>query len=77
MPIRSITRESTYDKFIYSGEGTPQPCFANLFNTLQGIQKGSEKDTFGWCTLIEEPGSYMVKVPSQGNDETRKFTPID
>jgi branched-chain amino acid aminotransferase len=64
VPIKSITRRSTSDRFTYLENCVEDgSCFARLFNALTGIQRGTSPDPFGWCTIIEAPESYMA-VPT-------------
>ncbi|KFY49266.1 hypothetical protein V495_00647 [Pseudogymnoascus sp. VKM F-4514 (FW-929)] len=62
VPIRSITRRSRDDTFPYIKEDTeePGPVFTKLLTTLQDIQRGKAKDSYGWCELVKEPeaGKY-------------------
>ncbi|KAI9831484.1 MAG: hypothetical protein M1826_003374 [Phylliscum demangeonii] len=54
LPIRSITRKSTGDKFLYQDGGDrPGPRSVRLAARLQDIQKGRVPDPFGWCMTVE------------------------
>lgn len=53
--IRSITSMSTGEVFVYRKEGEDQgPLSQILLKILKGIQRGTGKDKFGWCTTIKE-----------------------
>lgn len=70
LPIKSITRNSTSDKFIYqNGADQPGPCTLKLSETIKGIQKGKIEDTFGWCVVVEETtlGETNVDVQMIGD----------
>jgi branched-chain amino acid aminotransferase len=56
VPIRSITRESRSETFTYipAGSEEPGPIFAKLLTTLQGVQLGKIKDTFGWNSEVKQ-----------------------
>lgn len=62
VPIRSITRRSRDDVFEYINENSeePGPVFSELLKKLQNIQRGIEKDPYGWCEVVAEPeqGKY-------------------
>lgn len=70
LPIKSITRKSTSDKFIYqNGADQPGPCTLKLSETIKGIQKGKIADQFGWCVRVEETTLAEVKVDVPMNGE--------
>jgi branched-chain amino acid aminotransferase len=49
LPIKSITRKSTSDKFVYGdGSSEPGPVALRLGKTIEAIQKGKVEDQFGW-----------------------------
>lgn len=56
VPIRSITRKSTNDKFSYLPEGSdePGPIFNKMIAALKGIQLGKIKGPEGWCVPVTE-----------------------
>lgn len=55
VPIRSISRKSTLDKFSYlKGANEPRPAFLKLITTLQNIQHGKVEDSFGWLEPVQE-----------------------
>ena len=61
VPIKSITMRSKEDKFVYQdGADEPGPACVRLLETLQGIQQGKIKDSFGWLEFVEE-----AKIPEQ------------
>jgi len=65
LPIKSITRKTTRDKFIYQG-GSPEagPCCVKLSNLLKDIQKGRAEDTFGWLMRVDDMKDYPdLRVP--------------
>lgn len=70
LPIKSITRKSTSDKFVYqNGADQPGPCTLKLSETIKGIQKGKIEDTFGWCVAVEETTLGETKVDVQMNGD--------
>jgi branched-chain amino acid aminotransferase len=55
LPVKSITRKSTSDKFVYQdGANEAGPCGAKLSAMLRAIQKGKIEDTYGWCVNVTE-----------------------
>ena len=61
VPIKSITMRSKEDIFVYQdGADEPGPACVRLLETLQGIQQGKIKDSFGWLEFVEE-----AKIPEQ------------
>jgi branched-chain amino acid aminotransferase len=56
VPIRSITRQSSSETFTYipAGSEEPGPIFVKLLTTLQGVQLGKIKDTFGWNSEVKQ-----------------------
>jgi len=56
VPIKSLTRESTgkTSQYIPEDSEEPGPVFTKLITTLQGIQLGKIKDTFGWTVPVTE-----------------------
>ncbi|KAL3427033.1 branched-chain amino acid aminotransferase [Phlyctema vagabunda] len=55
VPIRSISRKSTCDKFVYIDEGKgPGPGFERLLSAYDGIVKGKIEDPFGWLEEVPE-----------------------
>ena len=76
LPIKSITRKSTSDKFIYqNGADQPGPCTLKLAETIKGIQKGKIEDTFGWCAVVEETTLGDKKLDEQINGEASAEAP--
>ncbi|KAF2175158.1 branched-chain amino acid aminotransferase II [Zopfia rhizophila CBS 207.26] len=72
VPIKSITRKSTPDKFIYqNGNKEPGPCARKLAAMLQDIHKGRAKDTFGWLT------EKMALPPQWGVEYIGIITPMN
>jgi branched-chain amino acid aminotransferase len=56
VPIKSITRKSTSDKFVYqNGSTEPGPCAQLLGALLDDIYKGKTEDKFGWLAKVKEP----------------------
>lgn len=67
VPIKSITMRSKNDKFTYGdGSEEPGPCCIKLLTTLQGIQQGKIKDSFGWLDNVEEAGGYSEPTVAKG-----------
>ncbi|OJJ94688.1 hypothetical protein ASPACDRAFT_37467, partial [Aspergillus aculeatus ATCC 16872] len=54
VPIRSIERKSTGDRFVYTEEKTAGPVCQKLYAELTSIQRGEAEDSFGWCREIEQ-----------------------
>jgi hypothetical protein len=53
VPIRSISRKSTKDKFSYSEQDNESgPVFVKLLTTLTDIQQGKMEDKFGWLESV-------------------------
>jgi hypothetical protein len=65
LPIKSITRKTTGDKFVYR-DGSPEagPCCVKLSNLLKDIQKGRAEDMFGWRMRVDVMKDYIdMPVP--------------
>ncbi|RFU80499.1 branched-chain amino acid aminotransferase ii [Trichoderma arundinaceum] len=57
--IKSITRKSTQDKFVYLETGIEAgPCAQRLSAMLHDIYKGKEEDPFGWCAKVRRPAGF-------------------
>jgi branched-chain amino acid aminotransferase len=70
VPIKSITKKSTSDKFVYQNSSTePGPCTKTLGNLLDDIYKGKIEDKFGWLVKVEEP-NVKTNGTCQVNDQT-------
>ncbi|KAJ8120307.1 hypothetical protein ONZ43_g2951 [Nemania bipapillata] len=55
VPIKSITRKSTGDVFLYNSASDERgPCCTKLLSILKDIQQGNVEDRFGWCTKVVE-----------------------
>jgi branched-chain amino acid aminotransferase len=55
VPIRSITRPSTGQKFVFGGKVEEKYAFGQqLARTIADIQRGVAADKFGWCWGVEE-----------------------
>lgn len=55
LPIKSISRKSTDQKFVYqNGSDAMGPRSSLLFETLKNIQQGRAEDIFGWTTSVVE-----------------------
>lgn len=67
VPIKSITMRSCQDKFVYGGND-PGPICLQLLNTLQGIQQGKIKDTFGWLEYVKEATSFTQPGGGKGTE---------
>lgn len=62
MSIKSITRKSTSDKFLYqSAAETMGPCAKQLSTFLHDIYKGKIEDEFGWCVKVQDPVSLRKR----------------
>jgi branched-chain amino acid aminotransferase len=70
VPIKSITRLSTNDKFLYQshegGATKPGPAFVKLLSTLKGIQLGKIEDKSGWLQKVAEPDQSLYTVRQEG-----------
>lgn len=64
VPVRSITRPSTTEKFVYDTINGPGPCGTRLLSTLQDIQRGRTLDLFGWNDMLYE----TVEVDTAAKD---------
>ncbi|KAJ6441491.1 branched-chain amino acid aminotransferase [Purpureocillium lavendulum] len=64
--IKSITRRSTSDKFVYeSATDGMGPYARQLSKLLHGIYKGELEDTFGWRTRVLDPTSLKRKATDE------------
>lgn len=55
VPIASITRKSTIEKFIYqNGDRAPGPCAQLLSQMLDDIYRGRVEDRFGWLLPVSK-----------------------
>ncbi|KAI9814814.1 MAG: hypothetical protein M1827_003080 [Pycnora praestabilis] len=71
VPIKSITLKSKNEKFTYQNESDePGPVCVKFLTTLQGIQKGKIKDTFGWLEQVKQPKGYGGKATTSNGDIT-------
>ncbi|KAI9677274.1 MAG: hypothetical protein M1829_002616 [Trizodia sp. TS-e1964] len=61
VPIKSITRLSSNEKFDYLSGEEPGPCFTFLLDKLKGIQLGKLPDPHGWCVKVNEAKGYKVR----------------
>lgn len=53
VPIKSITKESTGEKFVFNGgSAEPGSCAAELTSALTDMQKGRSADDFGWRVRV-------------------------
>lgn len=66
VPIKSITMRSRDDKFEYIKDDEPGPVCMRFLKKLQGIQRGMEKDEFGWCEIVEAPEEGFTKRQVSG-----------
>lgn len=78
VPIRSITRESASETSTYlpADSDEPGPVFTKLISTLQGVQLGKIKDTFGWNSEVKQvdvkkyaPGESTNGVADENVDQ--------
>ncbi|KAH8723183.1 aminotransferase [Phaeosphaeriaceae sp. PMI808] len=73
VPIKSITRESTGDKFVFNGGSTETgPCASELTAALTDMQKGKSSDDFGWRVRVEDIVEAEIPVQKQA-----KFNVMD
>ena len=72
VPIRSITRKSTNEKFSYLPDGSnePGPIFAKILVALKGIQLGKIKAPEGWTVPITEVDFKKYCKQANGNNGT-------
>ncbi|KAL4884459.1 aminotransferase [Aspergillus karnatakaensis] len=70
VPIRSITRRSTGDKFEYeSGEGAQGGEIAiKLLQTLKGIQLGKVEENLGWNLVVRAPPEGFLEAAEGKGD---------
>lgn len=67
LPIKSITLRSKNEKILYrDGSDDYGPACLKLLTTLQGIQQGKIKDTFGWLEYVGEPKDFPPKPATNG-----------
>ncbi|EKG18858.1 hypothetical protein MPH_03874 [Macrophomina phaseolina MS6] len=68
VPIRSITRQSLDQKFVYQGgSNAAGPCCQKLLQALQDIQRGVSHDAFGWREQVSPPDGTVVCEDDVGN----------
>ena len=61
VPIRSISRQSTSDRFVYlEHDSEPGPCAKLLADMLSNIYKGTVEDRFWWLFKVKEPNLKTV-----------------
>ncbi|CEL06070.1 Putative Branched-chain-amino-acid aminotransferase [Aspergillus calidoustus] len=68
VPIRSITRRSTEDKFEFEvgGEGKAGgEVFGKLLSTLKGIQLGKVEESLGWNQVVKAPPKEWVEAANE------------
>lgn len=70
VPIRSITRRSTNDKFSYLPDGSnePGPIFSKMLVALKGIQLGKIKAPDGWTITVTEVDFKKYCREANGNN---------
>lgn len=68
LPIKSLTRKSTSDKFVYGDE--PGECTIKIGSILKGIMGGTGEDQFNWLSrvveddmMLEDKGVAVVEDP--------------
>ncbi|KAL4779555.1 aminotransferase [Aspergillus varians] len=68
VPIRSITRRSTGDRFEYEcggeGAGGGEVC-VKLLETLKGIQLGKVEENLGWNHVVRAPPAEWVQAADE------------
>lgn len=52
MPIQSLDRLSTGDKYVFTASGE-QGNIVGLARLMAGIQRGKGEDTEGWCWQVK------------------------
>lgn len=79
VPVKSITRQSRGDKFLYQGGSeTPGPALVKLLDVYKGIQQGKTKDPFGWLDYVQEPSEWKAARKGVVNgDSSAKQSSID
>ena len=70
VPIRSITRRSTNDKFSYlpNASDEPGPIFSKMLAALKGIQLGKIKAPDGWTVPVTEVDFKKYCKEANGNN---------
>ncbi|KAF2472677.1 branched-chain amino acid aminotransferase II [Lindgomyces ingoldianus] len=67
VPIKSITRESTGDKFVFNGGNAgPGPCATELTHALTDMLKGRSSDEFGWRVRVQDVPESTVLDAADG-----------
>ncbi|KAI9368604.1 aminotransferase [Aspergillus egyptiacus] len=72
VPIRSVTRRSTGDRFEYrcgGPGGAGGEVFGKLLQTLKGIQLGTVEENLGWNFVVRPPPEGWVEGQAE-EDET-------
>ncbi|KAL5336316.1 aminotransferase [Aspergillus crustosus] len=72
VPIRSITRRSTGDKFEYEAGGESAgggEVAVKLLQTLKGIQLGKVEESLGWNLVVKAPPKGFVEAANAGEKE--------
>lgn len=52
-PIKKIVDRDTGKVYEFCMDGKAGPISTKLYNRLRGIQEGTEKDVYGWTTIVE------------------------
>lgn len=68
VPIRSITRLSTNDKFTFqgtSGSEGEESKLLDLAKTMSEIQRGQREDTEGWCWEVTASSSEEYEFEAE------------
>lgn len=74
LPIKSITMRSKNEKILYrDGSDEYGPVCLKLLTTLQGIQLGKIKDTFGWLEYVSEPKDFPSKPATNGVETSNRL----
>jgi branched-chain amino acid aminotransferase len=67
VPIRSISRKSTNDKFSFlKQDDEPGPVFVKLLAALKDIQQGKLEDKFGWLESVKKAKNTNYRVDNTG-----------
>ncbi len=65
LPIKSITRKSTNDKYTYSSE--IGACTLALGKRLKDIMKGNVSNSWDWLVRVEEKDLLLEKAVTNGD----------
>jgi branched-chain amino acid aminotransferase len=78
VPIKSITRDSTGDKFVFNNElPGPGPCASELTHALTDVLKGVAVDTFGWRHRVQDVPEIKVEEVEIKVEEARDAPKVE